>query len=232
MATNDIRAVVDWLVDGARSTMHAHEVLAELCERLLGCGIPLWRVAVFVRTLHPYIMGRRFVWRPGTEVEVLDAPFDLLESAEFRDSPVAKVYASGTPLRRRLADADCPMDFPMLAELRNNGVTDYLASPLLFTDGEIHLATWTTRQPGGFTDAQVKAIESIVAPLARVAEGARAAANRGQSARYVCRQQCRRAHSRRPDSAGSRRSGPCGNLAVRYARLHLVGGPRARADVS
>src|SRR5262249_14404309 len=30
--------------------------------------------------------------------------------------------------------------------------------------------TWTTRQPGGFTDAQIEAIESIVAPLARVAE--------------------------------------------------------------
>jgi adenylate cyclase len=115
-------------------------------------------------------MGRRFVWRPGADVEVSDAPFDLLESAEFRGSPVAKVYASGMPIRRRLADADCPMDFPMLAELRNDGVTDYLASPLLFTDGEIHLATWTTRQPGGFTDAQIKAIESIVAPLARVAE--------------------------------------------------------------
>src|SRR5215468_5683354 len=74
------------------------------------------------------------------------------------------------PIRRRLADADCPIDFPMLAELRDEGITDYLASPLLFTDGEIHLATWTTRQPGGFRDAQIEAIESIVAPLARVAE--------------------------------------------------------------
>src|SRR5262249_54759626 len=74
------------------------------------------------------------------------------------------------PIRRRLADADCPIDFSMLAELRNDGVTDYLASPLLFTDGEIHLATWTTRRPGGFTDAQIEAIESLVAPLAGVAE--------------------------------------------------------------
>src|SRR5262245_49952211 len=231
MATNDIRAVVDWLVDGARSTMHAHEVLAELCERLLGCGIPLWRVAVFVRTLHPYIMGRRFVWRPGTEVEVLDAPFDLLESAEFRDSPVAKVYASGTPLRRRLADADCPMDFPMLAELRNDGVTDYLASPLLFTDGEIHLATWTTRQLGGFRDAQIEAIEIDRRSAGAGRRGPRAAANREQSAGYLCRQQRRRAYSRRPDSAGSRRSDPCGNLAVRHARIHSVSGPRASADL-
>jgi adenylate cyclase len=172
MPSNDVRPIVDWLIDGARSTMQAHQVLAALCERLIGfgCGIPLWRVAVFVRTLHPHIMGRRFVWRPGAEVEVLDAPFDMLESTEFRASPAAKVYASGMPIRRRLADADCPIDFPMLAELRNEGVTDYLASPLLFTDGEIQLATWTTRQPGGFTDAQIKAIETIVAPLARVAE--------------------------------------------------------------
>jgi adenylate cyclase len=51
MATGDIQSTVDWLVDGARSTMQAHQVLAELCERLVGCGIPLWRVAVFVRTL-------------------------------------------------------------------------------------------------------------------------------------------------------------------------------------
>jgi adenylate cyclase len=168
--SNDLGSIVDWLVDGARSTMQAHQVLAELCDRLVGCGIPLWRVAVFVRTLHPHIMGRRFIWRPGAGVEVRDAPFDVLETAEFRGSPVAKIYASGMPIRRRLADAACPIDFSMLEELRDEGVSDYLASPLLFTDGEIHLATWTTRQPGGFTDAQIKGIETIIAPLARVAE--------------------------------------------------------------
>jgi adenylate cyclase len=74
------------------------------------------------------------------------------------------------PVRRRLADADCPIDFPMLRELQDEGVSDYLASPLLFTDGDIHLATWTTRQPSGFTDAQIEGIESIIAPFARVAE--------------------------------------------------------------
>src|SRR5262245_18138643 len=111
MATDDIRPTVDWLVDGARSTMQAHQVLAALCNRLFGCGIPLWRVAVFVRTLHPHIMGRRFIWRPGADIEVRDAPFDLLETEEFRRSPVAKVYATGMPIRRRLADPDCSIDF-------------------------------------------------------------------------------------------------------------------------
>src|SRR5262249_50049058 len=77
MASSDMRSTVDWLVDGARSTMQAHHLVAELCDRLVGCGIPLWRVAVFVRTLHPHIMGRRFIWRPGAEVEVREAPLDL-----------------------------------------------------------------------------------------------------------------------------------------------------------
>ena len=58
----------------------------------------------------------------------------------------------------------------MLHELRAEGATDYVAFPLLFTDGTVHVATWTTRQPGGFTPEQFADLESIIAPLTRVAE--------------------------------------------------------------
>jgi adenylate cyclase len=132
--------------------------------------VPLWRVAVFVRTLHPHIMGRRFMWRPDAPVAVSSAPYEVEQSDEFRNSPVVRVYETGAPLRRRLADPDCPMDFAILDEFIAEGVTDYLVSPLHFTNGEIHVATWTTRAPGGFTDRQVAGIEAIVAPLARIAE--------------------------------------------------------------
>jgi adenylate cyclase len=165
-----LKRVNEWLINGARSAPDPQLVLAELCTRLTGCDIPLWRVAVFVRTLHPYVIARRFLWRPDTEVEVKEYPFDIVDTDEFRDSPVAHVYATGEPIRRRLADTDCSIDFPMLHDLRTEGVTDYLASPLIFTDGEIQLATWTTRQPGGFTDAQMAGLDSIITPLARVAE--------------------------------------------------------------
>ena len=170
MPNPNIRAIADWLIDGARSAVLPQEVLAQLCGRLVACDIPLWRVAVFVRTLHPQVMGRRFVWRPGTEVESSEAPYELLETAEFRDNPIARVYETGRPIRRRLADPDSAFDFPVLADLRAQGVTDYLASPLFFTDGAIHLVTCTTREPGGFTDAQIAGIEAIMTPLARVAE--------------------------------------------------------------
>ena len=170
MPEPNIRAIADWLIDGARSAPLPQEVLSQLCERLVACGIPLWRVAVFVNTLHPQIIGRRFVWRPGAEVEIAEGQFGLFDTAEFRENPVARVYATKTAIRRRLADPDCVMDFPILQELRAEGVTDYLASPLLFTDGSVHVVTCTTRQPGGFTDAQIAGLEAIIIPLTRVAE--------------------------------------------------------------
>jgi adenylate cyclase len=170
MPNEEIKAAIDWLIDGARSAPLPHQVLAQLCERLVAGGIPLWRVAVFVRTLHPNVMGRRFVWRPGAEVEAREAPYELLESSDFLDSTIARVYLTEEPIRRRLADPDCPLDFPILAELRAEGVTDYLASPLVFTDGAIHVVTCTTREPNGFTDEQIAGIEAIITPLARVAE--------------------------------------------------------------
>ena len=139
MPTREIRAVVDWLIDGARSAPQPQQVLAQLSERLVASGIPLWRVGVFVRTLHPNVMGGRFLWRPHVEVEVAKAPFELLETEYFRDSPIARVYQTGAAIRRKPSDPDCADDFAVLADLRAEGVTDYLAVPLVFSDGAIHL---------------------------------------------------------------------------------------------
>jgi adenylate cyclase len=91
----EIKEVADWLIDGARSAPQPAQVLAQLSERLVACGIPRWRFAVFVRTLHPQVMGRRFIWRPGTEVEVSEAPFELLESADFLENPIAQFTRTG-----------------------------------------------------------------------------------------------------------------------------------------
>jgi adenylate cyclase len=166
----DIQTVIDWLVGGAVSGNRSEDVLAELCQRLVECGIPLWRVAVFVTTLHPDIMGRRFLWQAKSGVTTSEALFAVMETDDYRKSPFTTVYATKEPLRRRLADEDCPMDFSVLKDLRAEGATDYAAFPLLFTDGTVHAATWTTQQPGGFTTKQFADLQSIIAPLSRVAE--------------------------------------------------------------
>jgi hypothetical protein len=148
---DDTRVVVDWLVDGARSAHAPQDVLAQLCERLVACGLPLHRVAVFVRTLHPDIMGRRLLWRPGAEVVVNDADYAMLDSETYHRSPVRVVFTTAQPIRLRIEAPDCPRDYPIVAELRAEGVRDYLIQPLPFTSGEVDAISWTTTRPGGST---------------------------------------------------------------------------------
>src|ERR1700710_2920076 len=80
MNAPDLQKVTDWLIDGARSASSPTQIMAETCERLVQAGLPLWRVGVFVRTLHPDIFGRSFLWRPGGEGVVGTAGFVFLES--------------------------------------------------------------------------------------------------------------------------------------------------------
>jgi adenylate cyclase len=169
-APHGVQAVIAWLVDGARTARQPQAVLAELCERLLGCGLPLHRVAVFVRTLHPNVMGRRFLWRPEQGVQVSERPYRFLEDQSYLASPIALVMGGHGAIRRRVLDPDCPNDFGILEELRAEGVTDYLIQPIAFSNGENNAVSWTTLRPGGFREDDVRALEDIVRPFARVAE--------------------------------------------------------------
>ena len=92
-------------------------------------GLPLWRVGVFVRTLHPDIFGLNFIWRPGAEVVVGTADFDLLDLPEFQHSPLAIVFGRAHEVRYRLDDPESRR-FPFLDDMRAEGVTDYIALPL------------------------------------------------------------------------------------------------------
>jgi adenylate cyclase len=169
MNASDLRKITDWLIDGARSAPTPSQMMAETCERLVQAGLPLWRVGVFVRTLHPDIFGRNFVWRPGAEIEVGTVDFHILDSPEFINSPLAIVFREGQEVRCRLDDP-ASKRFPFLDDMRAEGVTDYIALPLLFIDRKVHASSWTTKQPGGFSEEQLNALRSVIAPLARYIE--------------------------------------------------------------
>src|SRR5258708_27791284 len=114
-------------------------------------------------------MGRRVEWREGAGTAVGEASFEVLDSDGFRASPIARVYEAAEPLRLCLDDP-AARQFPQLDELRAEGASDYLALPIVFTSGEIHVATFATRQRGGFSDAHVAALVAVTVPLRRVTE--------------------------------------------------------------
>lgn len=169
MNASDLQKLTEWLIDGARSAPSPPAMMAETCERLVAAGLPLSRVGIFVRTLHPDIVGRNFVWKQGGEVVVGSANYEMLDSEEFRTSPLAIVFAEGREVRA-LLDGPDRNRFPIFADLREEGTTDYIALPLLNVDGSVHASSWTTKHPGGFTDAQLKALRELIPPLSRLIE--------------------------------------------------------------
>jgi adenylate cyclase len=167
----NIRPVAEWLDDGARSAREPGDMLGQLCRRLVASSVSLYRVGVFVRTLHPNVAGRAFFWRDDREeVEVDSADHHWFGSEDHLKSPIHAVWSTDRETRRRLADPACPMDYPVLTDLRAEGATDYLAVPLRFLNGEVHVASFATRRPGGFTDAELDALHEVLPPFTRVAE--------------------------------------------------------------
>jgi adenylate cyclase len=169
MNLSELQKLSDWLIDGARSAASPAHMMAETCERLVQAGLPLWRVGVFVRTLHPEIFGRNFIWKPGAEVEIGTVDFGILDSPGFHTSPLRIVFTEGIEVRGRPDDQQSKR-FPIVEEMSAEGVTDYIALPVPFIDGSVNASSWTTKQPGGFTDEQLSALRLVITPLARYIE--------------------------------------------------------------
>src|ERR1700755_1965726 len=131
-----IRDISEWLIDGARSAATPGQMMAGCCERLVAAGVPLFRVGVFVRTLHPEIFGRNFIWKPGAEVEIGTVDFAILDSPGFHSSPLSIFCTKAVEVRAR-PDDPASKRFPIVEELAAEGVTDYIALPVPFTDGAV-----------------------------------------------------------------------------------------------
>lgn len=163
-------ATITWLSEGARSASTPQDVLQQLCNQLAAAGLAIHRTAVFVSTLHPNVMARRFLWDPGEDVRVDEASYDLLGSETYRRSPVPVVMQTGKAIRLHLEAGDCPGDYGIVDEFRTAGFTDYIIHPLDFLNGDHQAVSWATRKAGGFSDEDIRALLAVRAPLARIAE--------------------------------------------------------------
>lgn len=167
----NVQPILDWLDAGVPGASGPEDVLNRTCRALVDSGVSLHRVAVFVRTLHPNVAGRGFFWRADRgDVEVDNAEHGWFGSEEHLKSPIYAVWTRNAEIRRRLADPACPLDYPVLEDLRTEGVTDYLAVPLRFLNGDIHVASFATRRPGGFTEGDIAALRRLIPPFTRLTE--------------------------------------------------------------
>lgn len=150
----------------------AGELLAALCEQLVGRGLPIDRASLQISTLHPQVRGSRILWQrdSGLMADVHYGRNDSAIDEAYRKSPLYTVHESGRPVRRKLAGGAGTADYPILAELQADGITDYLAVPLPFSNGVAQVATWSSRRPGGFGDSDIATIDELLPALCAVIE--------------------------------------------------------------
>lgn len=163
--------VYEWTATEARYIPTVGELLREVGERFVHCGVDLDRVAIVMRTLHPLFGVSGFVWHGNTgEVSEFSGDHQSQSRDSYQRSPVRQIFDGSPGIRRRLYAPDCPDDFPILEDLRAEGITDYIALPLPFSDGRTYAISFATTAPAGFTEEQADRIKDLVPTLALVVE--------------------------------------------------------------
>lgn len=156
-----------WLLEGAGRYTSTREVVRDLANLLQARGYPLLRVTCFIRTLHPQSTGSSVIWtRERPDPRAIRVLRGMEDTEAFRSSPLPVIFSGASAIRRRLDLPEERMDFPVLQDLKDAGATDYVAMPLVFSDGQANFVTWATDRPGGFTTEELTCLYSLLPVLA------------------------------------------------------------------
>jgi adenylate cyclase len=154
---------LDWLVGEARLLPNGRSLLRALCERLVAAGLPLARASFHIRILHPQLFGMGYFWQRGSdEIRVFRAEHGIQETSLYQQSPMRILFEGAGAVRQRLDLPDVAFRFPLFYELRDEGLTDYVALPVTFSDGKIHGTTWSSDRAGGFSSSDLAQIYDLL----------------------------------------------------------------------
>jgi len=166
--------IFHWVLTEGRRNLRGLALFDELCWRLVGRGLPLWRAHFSTPTLHPEFLGYSYRWwRDREVVEEYRVRRGIDRTPDYTSSPIRSVMERGEAVRYRLERpeaAEAIATFPLLGALRDAGGTDYYACPLTSFNGRFQTTTWATDRPGGFAAAEIATIDGLLPALAAVAD--------------------------------------------------------------
>jgi adenylate cyclase len=123
------RSVLDWLMNETSSQRFLDNLLVEMCERLVGEGVPVARSSLHLRIQHPQWQGARILWQPGAEEAHVDTfDYDVDTTELFLRRPATEIYNGASEVRQHLdANNADVVRYPLFEELKQDGFTDYVA---------------------------------------------------------------------------------------------------------
>ena len=164
-------AYVDWVLREGWNSSSPAELTERFGRMLRSSGVPVARLSVFIRTLHPLLIGSAYTWRPDRDkIHSFVLTHDTRNDPMFLESPLVPIFNGAGGLRRRLEGANPILDYGILKDLHKEGMTDYVAMPMTFSDSQINAITLAADRAGGFTTADLGRIHEILPVLSRFYE--------------------------------------------------------------
>lgn len=157
---------LQWILKDSAVYSSRRFLARDLGRLLVARGYPLMRITYFITTLHPQATGTSIVWyRDIDEPRQMRVMRGMQQTTAYKQSPMPLIFEGAQGIRRRLDMPGEQNDFPILDDLREEGATDYVAMPLVFSDGNINFTTWTADRPGGFNTEELREIWEFMPAL-------------------------------------------------------------------
>ncbi|MEM7270072.1 MAG: adenylate/guanylate cyclase domain-containing protein [Pseudomonadota bacterium] len=177
--------VAEWMLEAALGTTKASEAFAGMVERLRAQGVQIDRAQLAYTTLHPLNRGVGATWTVQSGLEVERFTYDRDNHASgWYDSPIHYIAVNQIDrLRRRLSGPGATLDFPILRDFAERGLTDYylVGQPFESFNASVDIrielgaetmtglsASYATEREGGFSDEELEILDWLTQPLAMV----------------------------------------------------------------
>ena len=166
--------VIEWLILDAWRLGSISELTAELAEKLIEHGVPLYRLFLMVPLLHPLYVGSGYIWRRGVDgVEEAFGEHGARETDDYRQNPLRYIIDEGYwAIRRRVGDSYVRGEFALVDNIVDEGGTDYISLALEFTDGGRAAISFTSDGPDGFSAETLVELNNLLPVIARLVERA------------------------------------------------------------
>ncbi|OMH39090.1 adenylate/guanylate cyclase domain-containing protein [Motiliproteus sp. MSK22-1] len=169
----EIRLIAHCLIERVLGPALTSDFLGIICEKMVEAGVPLYRVSLSWRTLHPTIEGLSFSWLKNHGMEDIQfrghGSSSDSKNLDWQLSPLKYVVDNQLPFfRRHLTGPEARLDYPVLEQFRDRGATDYLITAVGFGPPpemepvyEGVLMSWCADATQGFSEQEIVEIKYI-----------------------------------------------------------------------
>jgi adenylate cyclase len=160
--------VVRWLSSDACHALDDADMIGGLGCRLRTLGVPISRLGLHLRTLHPQILARSIMWSPDEAVQIIDRESIAVVVPDGVDNPLNRVRQTQKWVIEH-SDNGMPL-LQWLDIYEGYDVRGFAAAPLVMSHGPAGVAVFATSAAQKFTSSALEILSDVVPALRGVCE--------------------------------------------------------------